>query len=314
MQTNQTKIHHEIDEIKRGMRRTWAQIGCLLSEIDETGYWRGDSATFTAWMSSHAADFGVGLTILWAQLRMVRYYRNTMLGDLLGWGIKSPTEACDLPEVVKCDLMEIYSRIANVAPDDVKRALAEKVMTGTARRSELRATWHAYRNQGLLAPGKRGRISADNLDAVRQRADKMFDADLLTALALDKQWAAAREDRPVVYKILQKVDLKQVDVSFDIIILVKFENDRLQLHGVDVLRSGLPNYKQLLIKRPFVDHLWLALPGDFKASLADRIPRTVGKLMLDGTKLVAVEAELGDAERQPTESNLLLTARCLLEK
>lgn len=296
------------------MRRTWAQIGCLLAEIDEAKYWQQDSASFTAWMSSHAEVFGVGLTVLWAHLRMVRYYRNVMLDELKAWKIEAPDNAHDLSEVVKCDLMEVYSKIANVAPDDVKRALAKKVMTGTARRNELRATWHAYRDQGLIVPGRKGRISAEKLVVAKSRAGKVSDANFMAALTLDKQWFARDEQCPAVYKILQQIDLKSVGVAFDMVILIKYAEDRLQLHGVDVLRSGLPNYKQLLEKRKYIDHMWLALPSNFDQKWSDRIPQNVGTLKLDGTKVMAVKGNVGAPESEPTASSLLVTACCLLEK
>ena len=313
--------------IKSGMYRTWSQVGHLLLLIEKTGYWRADATSFSRWIIDNANHFKVGPTVLWAHLRMVRYYNNSMYRELCGWGLSAPEDVRDLPEHVKCELLETYSKIANVAPEDVKRPLAIKVFEGTARRSELRAAWQAYRNQGTLKPGKLGRISADNLAMVRQNATKTFDAKLLTALASDKGWCNKEQNKPPIFhKIVQQVvvrpfdikqnkktqgNAKQKEYCYDIAILIRCSDDRLQIHGIDILRSNLPNYEQLLEKRKYVNHYWLALPEDFDNRLSDRIPRQVGRVMVDGTTIMPV---FGEQDKVAEDSDLLEMARSLLEK
>lgn len=295
-------IDENLSALDRGELRTWGQIGKLLAEVEASEHWKAEAKSFTEWLRIHSAKVGLTESSLWRYLSSSRYYER-IRSTLVRRGIESPTLE-ELSDQVSPENLELLSKLARVAPDDVLQRVATDVLAGTITRAELRTTWQIYRPAlaGQTARGRGvtvSRIRRPNPD----QFNSLLEASILTALsASGEKWLGSvwprkcqlyRNVRPVV-----RADVRRV-VEFDLVAVVRGPRDAsVLLHGIEIKGGASPLLAARVLplleeQAKYCDYFWLAQAYEaFEYGLRE-IPEYIGMLVAqDGDIRVLREARL----------------------
>jgi len=123
--------------------RTWVQIGQIVDQADQIGFWRGKASSYTEWLKNFASELNLSSLTLWRYRAAVRFFVK-MEEKLRSNEVECP-ELIQLPKCVTADNLEILEKIYRVAPEDVLINLSKNVLTGSISRSELRTIWGEYK-------------------------------------------------------------------------------------------------------------------------------------------------------------------------
>lgn len=306
----------ELAALSRGEPRSWAQVSHLLDQAEQTGYWKNEAKSFTEWLKSLAGSFDLKESTLWRYLTAGRYYvqlRETLAGRKISC---PPLE--HLSDKVSPENLELLSKLARVAPNDVLQRLAEQVINGSITRAELRTTWQAYRpvlggrtarGGGVLAP----RINLKD----RTQFDSLMEAMVFTTLSSDGAgWTGIAN--PDLYELFMQVHPEYAGRRstyriFDALAVVRErKNSPLEIHGIEIAGGFHINMRgKFEGMAPFCNFLWLAIPESANRISKLDIPDFVGVLRAVGSGLI-VERPAGPSELLGTE--LLAMTKGLLLK
>ncbi len=264
--------------------RTWARIGYALDQVDVTGFWQGKAASFSEWLRTFAPSLGLREASLWRYLTAARYYQKLRL-MLSERGVACPPLE-SLPANVSPENLELLAKLARVAPDDVLRTIATRVVSGSIKRAELRTTWQIYRPAlgGRTARGTRGVApTVDPTDP--EQFDSLIEAQIVTVLmTTEPTWTGSKQ--PYLYTTMLRVSPEFGDdvhrkYVFDAVVITRAKrNSRTDFHGIEIRGENLygPIHEVFEAQRPFCNYLWLAAPESASASWQVNIPEYVGLL------------------------------------
>ena len=280
------KISKELQALKEGGERSWAQIGLLLDEVEQTLFWQMERAdSFTVWIKSYH-HFHLKEASLWRYLTAVRYYK-TLHQDLSRRGVSSPYPE-ELPDKVSPESIELLSKLVRVAPDDVFLSLAKQVLSGAIARAKLRQTWEVYRPilSGRTARGTSMPPMINRDDPKQQNLAR--EAEILSALFnTDPEWTTYSP--PDFYQLFTNVapEVGYNTVSrftFDVVAVVRMTpGSPLEFHGIEVQGEGgrIPDESLWLQRQPYCDHLWLAIHQQTIGLDVQNLPSYVGLMVAD---------------------------------
>lgn len=279
-------IVHELLALEQGAHRSWARIGLLLDQIEQTTFWREQGAdSFTVWLKTFKL-LKLKEASLWRYLTAVRYYQG-LHQDLSRRGVISPSPA-DLPDNVSPENLELLSKLVRVVPEEVFHLLTTQVLGSRISRAKLRQTWEAYRPilagrtaRGTHVPPPMINRNDPSQQTLEQKA-------LVTTALFSNAPAWTGYSAPDVYALFAKVapELGDPDRSFtlDVVATVRATpQSPLEIHGIVVHGQGLyvPDEHQWLVRQPYCDALWLAIPTQAMASGAPSLPSYVGLMVVE---------------------------------
>lgn len=297
-------LQHSIDSVTKAEVRAWNQIGHLLEQVEVTGFWQGNAASFTEWLRSFASSLGLGEASLWRYLASARYYEK-LRQTLDGRGVACP-QLRSLPGSVSPENLEILAKLARVAPDDVLQNIAARVVNGSITRAEMRRTWEAYRP--ALA-GRTARGTGVEVPTIDLRDSEQFhsvlEAQVFTTLSsADPAWTGIK--RPVSFEVFHRIQ-PEFDKSederfeFDAVVVTRAnKNGPLEFHGIEIRGSHIlnPSLGELLKKaQPYCNYIWLAIDARSQGIGDYDLPAQIGLLVANGN---AVRV-LRKAQRNPGE-------------
>ncbi len=306
-QSDHDFLAREIAALTQDEPRSWAQIGHLLDGVDRTDYWRQEAKSFTEWLKGRSESLGLKESTLWRYLTASRYYIK-LRDTLTGRGVSCPPLG-ELPGKVSPENLELLSKLARVAPDDVLQRLAEQVISGGITRAELRTAWQAYRPalggrtaRGLGVPPPR--INLRN----REQFESLTEAMVLTSLASgDPSWSGIRN--PDFYELFMQISPESVGAvprryTFDAVAVVRErKNDPLQIHGIEIAGGFHLNWSgKLEGMAPYFDFLWVAVPEQAERMEKLDTPDFVGVLRVMSGRVVV---------ERPARQSALLGSRVL---
>ena len=233
------ELHSNIDSVTKAKARDWTAIGRLLDHVEITGYWKEQAASYSDWLKLFASRLGLGEASLWRYLASARYYDNVK-PMLISRGLQCPPIE-NLPRGVSPEKLELLSKLARAAPDDVLHEVASRVIKGCITRAEMRRTWEAYRPVlgGRTARGTGTEPpKADPSDP--EQFDSIVEARVFTALAgSGPAWTGLT--RPYLYKIFHAVGPEfdnhaRQRFVFDAVVVTRNIKWALsEYHGIEIL-------------------------------------------------------------------------------
>ena len=301
-QSDHDFLAREIAALAQGERRSWAQIGHLLDRIEQTNYWRTEAKSFTEWLKARSESMGLKESTLWRYLTAGRYYIK-LREALTGRSVSCPPLG-ELSDKVSPENLELLSKLARVAPDDVLQRLAEQVISGGITRAELRTVWQAYRPalggrtaRGLGVPPPR--VNLRN----REQFESLTEAMVLTSLASgNPSWSGIQN--PDLYELFMHVSPETDGAAsrryiFDAVAVIRDrKNDPLKIHGIEITGGfHLDWYRKLEGMAPYFNFLWVAVPEQAAQLERLAVPDFVGILRVMSGHVIV--------ERPPRPSELL---------
>lgn len=297
------QLRKELLSLKSGPLPAWPRIGRFLDDAESWRYWETEGASsFTEWVRSLARSLGRKERILWRYLAAQRYYKRLRaqltLGPLGERKLDAPTE---LPDVASPENLELLSKIARVAPEEVLEPLARRVLRGEISRPELNRAWQAFR------PALGGR-TARGRGAVKPRIDRK-DPDQYEGqrkamvchwLQTGPSWTGCK--KPVAYEVFLEVRPKPVPDQafsrvFDAVAVVVRQEGSVELHGVGVkgMFSNDAAPRALSHAARYCDYFWVARSEEAGPVDVSQIPAGIGLLLDRGGRL--------EVKRRPTRSS-----------
>jgi hypothetical protein len=271
-------LTHELAALSRGEVSSWSQIGNILIEVDQSGYWRNEATSFTDWLKHRADKFKLHESTLWRYLTAGRYYiqlRKTLTERNV---LCPPLES--LSGDVSPENLELLSKITRVAPDDALQRLTERVIGASITRAELRATWQAYRPVlgGRTARG----VSPPHINlADRDQVDSLLQATVLTALSAGgSAWTGI--EKLEICRLFTNVRPEYAgplpSCEIDVVAMVReHEKSPLKIHGIEIIGSFNRQEKSKFVAMaPFCDLLWVATPDYADCMCKADVPDFVG--------------------------------------
>ncbi len=270
-----------------GEARTWAQIGFLLHQGDETGIWKEEYNSFTDWLKKLSVALNLREASLWRYLAAYRYYLE-LHANLRKRSILCP-EPVKLPESVSPENLELLGKLSRVVPAEMLPSLAQRVLSGNVTRAELRQLWAAYRPAlaGRTARGKGvsvPRVSPGNPTQYQSILEAQIFATLSSSGA---QWTGISKPAYVEFFMGAKPVFTEGEkhrFEFDAVIMVgQSKHAPPTFHGIEI--RGMPYFgpaeKFLLPRIPFCDYLWVATTvPDHGLRREMNIPDYVGLLVV----------------------------------
>ena len=317
MNSSHESNHHELTLLAKDGLRDWVSVSQYILEADEKGSWSATNRTFTDWLTALGTQLSITESGLWRYYRAGKYYQS-LTKNLKTKGVDTPQFEF-LSKKVSPENLETLEKIERVAPENVFKELAIRVIQCSIKRSELRSAWVAYRQ---VLDGK----TARGIGVVAPRADltnriqllMIGEAEVQAALnSASKDWTGF--DAPQIYKVVPKLRIKANEKSFksfeaDAVIL--FQGDAsapVEFFEIDIKSHNDLNipYDSLLKKAPYFDRQWVAFHKFNKQVGLVGIPEHVGALLLDGGEFKV----LRKAQHGPLAGTKSLeTAKLLLTK
>ena len=280
------QIDKEIQIAVSGNQISWARIGLLLLSVEYHEVWRLSSRSYTDWLKKFSMTYGKSESSCWRFLSSARYYLE-LISYLHSVNIEAPLLQ-DLSESVSPECLELLHKIERVLPSHEKLALAEKVITGNAKRAELRNYWHYYKP---LLNGMSARENKHVISYVQQNPNyqqELVLANILKSLSdSNGKWISKKHKSGLTIMNLNlyskaNANLDQKSLSIDVVSMINNTNkDELEIHGVEVL--GIKIEKDLsLIKNKYFyfNYFWLAIHEDFHGDITS-IPIEFGVVALN---------------------------------
>lgn len=280
-QSTRKQVATQLVAVEQGTKRSWGQIGQCLIQVEQFGIWQREADSFTGWLQLNAAKFGHTESTLWRYLSASRFYEELRVRLRRDHISSPPLES--LPDSISPESIELLSKLTRVAPADVVRETAERLIKGTVTRAELRAKWQAFRPVlgGRTARGRGVPTPRFNASDRAQRYSQL-EGLIFTALSADSRWTG--NPNPDLYQLVHHVQPDKMDpprVSFDAVAVVRQRrDDPLMLHGIEVVGALLGRLDIFETRAPYCDALWIAVHKEIGDISTRTVPHYVGILRL----------------------------------
>lgn len=259
-------ISAEVAEISSGGIVSWSRVGALLDRVDQEGYWRNESSSFTEWVKLFSSKLGLKEGSIWRMLTSSRFYVE-LQKDLTSRGIYAPP-LDQLSNSVSPEKLELLDKVRRVARQDITDSIASRVIDDSITRNELRSTWETYRPvlDGRTARG-RG-VEAPRFDQTDPNQNFNYhEAAVMAALqAAGPNWTGV--PHPATYRIFTHVrprqrDGEQLAYEFDAVVVVRAKpTSPIVFHGIEIRSNHLlelPRFDECRrLAEPFCDYFWIA--------------------------------------------------------
>ena len=297
-----TLIKEELQTLREGQTFNWGRISRLLDLVDRNGYWREEASTFTAWLDNNAELLGVKRSMAWRYLSPGRFYDKQLRKDFPDLA-KKPLE--EVSDELSPENLELLSKIYRAAPEELYNRLAAKVLSGEAKRTELKTCWAAFRPvlEGKTARG-RG-VTPAKAPAI----DNGINNERLTAAwirnqlsSCDASWTQIKD--LATHKVFMDISLPGGH-RFDLVIVTRGKGSALLMHGVEILplRFSVNHHTvaQLLSSAKKCDQMWIALPAAPEESFAAKIPKSIGIIAVDSDGIKPIRIPKREERAEATE-------------
>jgi hypothetical protein len=280
-------LANEVAALIRGQPRSWAQVSCVLDQVERSGYWEGRAQSFSEWLESTAPKIGVKQSSLWRYLSAGRYYM-ALRPVLRGRNVPCPPLE-KLPETVSPENLEILAKLERVVPKKLFEYLGERVLGGTVARHELREIWKTYRPvlAGRTARGRGTATPRVNPADTRQIAMQREATTLTELMSAGPEWTGI--NNPYFYYAISDVSIPKAGPEkrcFDMVGLVReTEDSPVMMIGVEV-KTVIDSEVVLLLQSLawYCDRLWVAFVAKVKIPDVAYLPEFVGILRADAGK------------------------------
>jgi len=270
-----------------GEVHSWAQIGTLLHQGEEVGYWKKQYSSFSDWLKKLSVTLDLKEASLWRYLAAVRFYQQ-ITTTLQKRGVNCPDPSA-LPDSVSPENLELLAKLSRAVPEDLLPELAERVMEGTITRAELRKTWSAYRPAlgGRTARGK-GVPIPRIIPSDPDQYQSIIEAQIFTTLSSSgHEWIGIT--KPAFFEFYMRVkpvfpeDVRE-RFEFDAVIMVGATKRSIPVfHGIEIRGGPFLVPVELILKPriPYCDYLWVATSGGISTHRGEIIvPEYIGLLLV----------------------------------
>ena len=302
-------IKAELESLQQGEVFVWGRMSRLLDLIDKTGYWRNYDHSFTAWLQNNAPLLGIKISMAWRYLASGRFYLR--LQQDFPFLIDKPL--AEVSDELSPENLELVSRISRCAPDDIFKPLAIRVLSGKAKRSELRAAWLAFKPmlEGKTARGRGVVAHMVKPEAISENDQRLVTALMKNQLAIsDSSWT--KRGPLHINRVFFNIS-PSYDRIFDAVVVTRGQRSAFFLHGIKIcLNSEVLSSFFIKGLKSFIDEcdtLWLAFPSLPDVALIEKIPKPVGIITIDSNGIQTVRLPKG--ENRPGSTAEL--AKTLLE-
>jgi hypothetical protein len=302
-------IKADLEALQQGTIFPWGRIGRLLDLVDKSEFWRNDARSFTEWMDKHADLLGVKRSMLWRYLAGGRFYNRlrTKFPSLT----RKPLE--EIGDDISPENLELLAKIARSAPESIYKLRAVQLLSGEAKRSDLRATWAAFKPilDGKTARGRGVTPPKAPTVETTENDQRLQIALMKNQLATSSSWTMFKD--LYIDRIFFDISLSNY-FKFDAVAVTRGKNSAFLLHGIKiVLQNDVFEhhhyFRMLNETAEKCDLLWLALPSAPDIELATKIPRSIGLLVIDSSGIQTIRHPKREKPASSTED----LAKILLE-
>ncbi len=288
----QDQLRKKLLALKSGPLPAWPRIGRVLDEAESREYWQAEGApSFTVWVRSLAKSLGRKERIFWRYLAAARFYEQQLRPLLLDRKVAAPP-LTELPDGVSPEKLELLSKLARVAPDEILEPLGRRVVQGEISRAELTRAWEAFR-PALGGRTARGRSTIEphiNEQDPDQYAGQRKAIVCHGLQAAGPQWTGW--EHPESYEVLLQVRPEPgpelpVGYVFDAVAVVVPRVGPVELHGVEVEGMISHDSPQIELNQAagYCDYFWVARSKEAGTADLKRIPEGIGLLVDRGGRL-----------------------------
>jgi hypothetical protein len=289
------KIEEYLTMLSQREVKHWGIFAYTLDYIDRTEYWREQGASsLSSFISFMAKFYEKKPATLWRYLTSGRHY-NAIVEKYAAGEEKYP-QLCDISDQVSPEKLEILSKIARAAPEDVVSDIALKVLDGEITKANLWALWQAYKPalEGKTARGRGTTIPSICQTDLRQISLVSKSNVLSTIYQAEPEWIGVDGIDlfiPFVGMTFSPPPNGRDPITFDMVAITRDgENRAIRLHCVAVISEPTPVSVDFAIKRflPYFHFIWIAFPEDFDPSNARYIPDFAGILRVGRKNITTV--------------------------
>ena len=168
-----------IEQMTNLREKSWARMGRLLLDIEQTGYWEEQgSSSFGEYVALLAERLNVDPSVLWRNRKAVEFY-ETELRELIQSSEGTLPALNEKPPKIGPEGLSLLERIGRVAPKEVYLDLAMQSIFGNLSRNKLRDAWYAL-SPVLKGKTARGRgTTTPRIDPNDTRAAGQLDESLI---------------------------------------------------------------------------------------------------------------------------------------
>ncbi len=306
------QLRKELRALKSGRRPAWPRIGHLLDAADSSGFWETQgAASFTQWVRSLARSLGRKERIFWRYLTAARFYEKRLRPLLTHRKFAAPP-LTELPDVVSPENLELLSKLARVAPEEVLDPLGRRVVQGEITRAELNRAWQAFRPAlgGRTARGRGMRKPRLDRDDPHQYESQLKATVYHALQVVGAQWTGYKN--PVSYEVFFQVRPERVPQQtfsdvFDVVAVVRSQEGPVELHGVEVIGkfSSESLQPKLSHAAEYCDYFWVARSEEAADVDLSRIPESIGLLVARGGWIQVVRRATRTSQSGRYRENLL---------
>jgi hypothetical protein len=271
--------------------RSWASVASILDEVDESEHWRASASSFSQFVRRVAYSMGLGEGSLWRYLTAYRYLEQ-LRATLVGRGIECQSVE-DLSKIISPESVELFSKIARAAPDDVLERLARRLVSGQVTRAELRDSWVAFRPvvEGTSARG-RGAAVPRITNPTKAQVSRQLHASVTNALIRSGgTWLGCA--LPTAFGVMADVrpfskEPRKAAPEFDAVAMLQRDaRQPVEVHGLEIFVVGPEDLpfaarrisESLEQREPYVDRLWLAQHHEQAFVGPSHVPEYVGLIV-----------------------------------
>lgn len=168
-----------IEQMTNLREKSWARMGRLLLDIEQTGYWEEQgSSSFGEYVALLAERLNLDPSVLWRNRKAVEFY-ETELRELIQSAEGTLPALNEKPPKIGPEGLSLLERIGRVAPKEVYLDLAMQSIFGNLSRNKLRDAWYAL-SPVLKGKTARGRgTTTPRIDPNDTRAAGQLDESLI---------------------------------------------------------------------------------------------------------------------------------------
>ncbi len=303
-------ISAEVAEVSSGAPVAWTRVGAVLDRVDQEGYWRNESSSFTEWVKFFSSKLGLKEGSVWRMLTSSRSYIE-LQKDLTSRGINAPL-LNQLSTSVSPEKLELLDKLRRVAKQDITDSIASRVIEDSITRDELRATWETYRPvlDGRTARG-RG-VEPPRFDPTDQNQFSSYHAvEVMSALqAAGPHWTG--KSHPATYRIFTRVRPERRDddksiFELDVVAVVREKKTSpIIFHGIEIRGPQFLAYSKIdkfrKMAEPYLDYYWIASA----VHTIDELESGVGLLSAFGTTVTVLRPAICNTSNATRKGDLAM--------
>lgn len=306
------EIEFELEQLIKGDKTDWIQIGMVLSKVRETRYWNGKNSSFSKWLASLGKEINLGKATLWRYITAQDKYAR-LKHEALEYGYTFSSI-----EQLECSIspegIELFDKLSRVLEEKETYEMMNSFIEGKITRKELREKWNVFKPalEGKTARGLLG-SDAPRLDkSNKQQKHFIEESIILDALRLkssewlcegksDKKTGKGIYPNPYFFKFFQSVRVanhqNRQHYALDAVLSLKEKvNSPLQIHGVEIAGVNFKGTNKVEVYRKYCNAFWIAIPEGLEEGVKEHIPQGVGLVTLNNKEIkVLIKAELNNS-------------------